>query len=124
MCIAGCARRVSVSEIELSVEEDRYALPSERGDGNVFHGDYVFHLVDGSELSATKFQKTDSTFVVLQIFDGRRNVDIEPRVMPAENVAAIETSSMHNFPTALILTGLFIAVGFYLYLSAIFGGLN
>ena len=125
ICTAGCAHRVSVSEDEWVEEKNEYgSLWNDENDEKMYHGNYRFHLVDGKKISPTKFTKTDSTFVILQIYDGLQNADIEPMVLPVTEVASIDKITMWWFPTTLILTGLLIAIGFAALLGAGFETLD
>ncbi|MCK4548819.1 MAG: hypothetical protein KAU49_01575 [Candidatus Krumholzibacteria bacterium] len=115
----GCTHIVNVPDSEWEVKEDKFDPPRNYRDGElIFSGDYIFHLTDGSTLSPSRFTRTDSTFIILEIYTQVSHTELDdPIVLPFDEVDHIEKISAWWWPTKVLLVAIGGTVAFIAFLG-------
>jgi len=122
----GCTHSINVTDAEWEESTDKYAsyLSGEPRE-IMFKGDYIFHLIDGSELKPTRLIKTDSTFVIYEVYKNGKSVKVDdPIVVPVSEVESIEKITMWWIPTIAILAGMSAFALYIIALGQAMSGLN
>ena len=102
----GCTRVVSVSEADFQPDSSSAAGEQEAVE---YQGDYIFHMGDGREINPARFTVKDSSFVISEIYDGRKSVHVDTLVLFMNEVESIERISLWKpsiFIVAVPIAGL------------------
>lgn len=99
----GCTHSINVTDAEWEENTDKYASYWKNEPNEIiFEGDYIFHLTDGNTINPTRLAKTDSTFVIYEVYKGGGTELEEPLVVPLDKVESIEKITMWWGPTLAI----------------------
>jgi hypothetical protein len=100
-------------------------LPSSEWESldEVTDGDYRIRTYDGHEYATGEFTKTDSTVVISELFRDGKRFEIEPIVVPVEDIESVKKVQLWGPGTGIIVVGL-AAVAYVWILASAYKGLS
>jgi hypothetical protein len=115
VAVMGCTRAATLSSSEWESLD------------KVTEGDYRIRTYDGHEYATGKFSKTDSTVVISELYREGKRFEIEPIVVPVEDIESVKQVKLWGPGTTIIvvaLVGMAAAVAYAWVLAAGLGGLG
>jgi hypothetical protein len=89
--VNGCTHAINIDKAEFEEEISQSDEYWEREhQEKIYQGDYIFHMNEGKDISASCFIKRDSSFVVFEIYDAGANVEIDSMTVPFSDIHSIE----------------------------------
>ena len=80
-----------------------------------YKGNYLIRTVDGREIKATRFAKTDSSLILYE-YNSKEESDNIPLEMPENEIESIEKSKI-NWPGIVLGIGFIGALGYTAFLA-------
>jgi hypothetical protein len=110
--VMGCTRAATLPSSEWERLDD------------VTEGDYRIRTYDGHEYATGKFTKTDSTVVISELFRDGKRFEVEPIVVPVEDIESVKKVRLWKPGTAVIVVALVGVAVVVVYASAFAEGLD